>query len=60
MICPHCQKEIEDALLARYLASKGGKKGTRTLTPEQQAMMLEARNRKKERAVALDSPVIYP
>lgn len=40
MKCPHCNKDIEDALLARHLASKGGKKSKRTLTPEQARNMV--------------------
>jgi len=26
MLCPHCNKEIEDKLIAHHLASKAGKK----------------------------------
>lgn len=26
MICPHCEKEIDDKLVGQYFARKGGKK----------------------------------
>lgn len=45
MKCPHCTQEIDDALLAKYLAAKGGKVGKREITPEQQAKMQEARKK---------------
>ena len=51
MICPHCNEEIDDSLIAKHLASKGGKSGgkksKRKITPEQQAKMQEARKRGK-------------
>lgn len=47
MKCPHCQQEITDDLIAHYLASKGGKKSKRVLTPEQAKAMVEAREKKK-------------
>lgn len=50
MDCPHCQKRIDDATLARYLASKGGKRSRRAITPEQQEKMQEARKAKKDKA----------
>ena len=50
MNCPHCRKLIDDKLIARYLASTGGKKSKRKITPEQQATMQAARLAKiKER-----------
>lgn len=49
MNCPHCKQEIDDALIAKYLAAKGGKSGgkksRRIITPEQQAKMQEARKK---------------
>ena len=47
MKCPHCLQEIADNLIAHYLASKGGKKSKRTLTPEQAKEMVESREKKK-------------
>ena len=44
MICPHCKKDIPDKTVAKHLASKGGAKSKRTITPEQQAKMQERRN----------------
>ena len=35
MKCPHCNKEIDDTLIAKHLASKGGKKSSSNLTKEQ-------------------------
>ena len=43
MKCPHCQKEIEDTLIAAHLASKGGSRSKRKITPEQQTAMQQAR-----------------
>ncbi len=37
MICPHCKKEIDDGVIARHLASKGGSKYSSSLTPEQRS-----------------------
>ena len=49
MTCPHCQTDIDDVILARHMASKGGKKSRRTLTPDQQAMMRAAKKSKKSK-----------
>jgi len=46
MKCPHCNGEISDTEAARYIASKGGSKSKRRITPEQQAKMQAARRRK--------------
>lgn len=35
MKCPHCNKEISDQLIAKHLASKGGKKSSERMTKEQ-------------------------
>lgn len=45
MNCPHCQQLIPDNLIAKHLASKGGKKSKRTLTPEAQAKMQAGRKK---------------
>lgn len=47
MKCPHCGKRIPDDRIARHLASKGGRKSKRTLTPAQARKMVEAREKKK-------------
>ena len=35
MKCPHCNKDINDTLIAKHLASKGGKKSSDNLTKEE-------------------------
>lgn len=50
MICPHCNKNIPDATVAKHLASKGGKAGRRTITPEQQAAMHAAKQAKRKKS----------
>lgn len=45
MKCPHCHQTISDELIAKHLASKGGKKSVRKITPEQQAKMQAARKK---------------
>lgn len=47
MICPNCCREIDDKLIAAYLASKGGSKSRRTLTTEQAQAMQAARQAKR-------------
>jgi hypothetical protein len=47
MICPHCQKDIPDATVAKHLASKGGKVSKRTITPSQQKQMQAAKRAKR-------------
>lgn len=44
--CPHCSKEIDDQILARHLASKGGKASTK-LSSERAKNMVKAREDKK-------------
>lgn len=46
MICPHCQKDIPDATVAKHLAAKGGRKSRRTITPEQQKKLQAAKRAK--------------
>jgi len=43
MKCPHCDGRISDKVIARYLASKGGKKSKRVLTTEQAQKMVAMR-----------------
>ena len=50
MRCPHCNKEIPNEQIAKALASKGGSKSRRKISPEQQAKMQAARRRKKDLA----------
>lgn len=47
MECPKCGNKISDKIVARHLASKGGRKSRRVLTPEQARKMVESRERKK-------------
>jgi hypothetical protein len=35
MICPNCKTEINDTLIAKHLASKGGKKSSSNMTKQQ-------------------------
>jgi hypothetical protein len=48
MKCPKCGSNISDKLIAKYLASKGGSKSRRVLTPEQARKMVEAREAKRK------------
>jgi len=48
MNCPHCKKKISDKEISHYLASKGGRKSRRTLTPDQARAMVAARENKKK------------
>lgn len=45
--CPHCKKEIDDQILARHLASKGGKASTK-LSSERAKGMVKTREDKKD------------
>lgn len=48
MKCPHCGEKISDKVIAKHLASKGGSKSRRVLTPEQARKMVEAREAKRK------------
>jgi len=48
MKCPHCGKTINLKKAARELASKGGRKSRRSLSPEDARKMVEAREAKKK------------
>ncbi len=39
MNCPHYNKQIDNKLISKHLASKGGKSSKRTISPEAQAKM---------------------
>ena len=47
MKCPKCGTKISDKVIAKHLASKGGSKSRRVLTPEQARKMVEAREAKR-------------
>lgn len=47
-ICPHCNKEIDNTLISKHLASIGGKKSKRKLTTEQALRMVKAREAKRK------------
>ena len=47
MRCPKCGTKISDKAIAKHLASKGGSKSRRVLTPEQARKMVEAREAKR-------------
>ena len=47
MNCPHCSKPIDDKVISKHLASKGGQKSTRVISPEAQKKMQEGRARRK-------------
>ena len=47
MKCPKCAANIPDSAIAKHLASKGGSKSKRTLTPAQAKAMVAAREKKK-------------
>lgn len=55
MKCPHCGKTIKSTTIARHLASIGGKKSKRKVTPKQRdekgrfRKMQEGKRRKCER-----------
>lgn len=49
MKCPKCQANIPDKAIAKHLASKGGSKSKRTLTPAQAKSMVAARERRKSK-----------
>ena len=39
MYCPYCQHHIDDDVIAKHLARKGGQKSRREITPDQQYRM---------------------
>lgn len=47
MKCPKCHADIPDKTIAKHLASKGGSKSRRKLTPAQARAMVKAREQKK-------------
>lgn len=47
MKCPKCGTKISDKAIAKHLASKGGSKSRRILTPKQARKMVEAREAKR-------------
>lgn len=48
MNCPKCGNTISDKEIAKHLASKGGKKSRRSLSPEDARKMVEAREKKRK------------
>ena len=48
MKCPKCMHVIDDKLVAKYRAAKGGAKGKRAINKEAQAKMQAGRQTKKE------------
>jgi len=48
MKCPKCGSRISDKVIAKHLASKGGSKSHRILTPEQARQMVAAREAKRK------------
>ncbi len=48
MKCPKCGSKISDKAIAKHLASKGGSKSRRILTPEQARAMVAAREAKRK------------
>lgn len=49
MDCPHCKKEIDDKLVGKYFASKGGKASSRTLSSEDAKAMVRKREAIKKK-----------
>ncbi len=45
MKCPHCDKNIPDKVISKHLASKGGTKSKRTITPVEQKKLQAARKK---------------
>lgn len=48
MKCPKCGSDISDKAIAKHLASKGGSKSRRTLSPKQARAMVAAREAKRK------------
>ena len=51
MDCPHCNTPIDDKLISKHLASKGGKASKRQLSPETAKKMVEAREKKRKATI---------
>lgn len=51
MKCPHCNAPIDDKLISKHLASKGGKASKRQLSPETAKKMVEAREKKRKATI---------
>lgn len=49
MKCPHCGRKIDAPTVARDLGRRGGEKSKRTITPEQQIRMQQARSINRSR-----------
>ena len=47
MNCPHCTKQIDDKLISKHLASKGGKASKRGISIEAQEKMQAGRGKSK-------------
>ncbi len=45
MICPHCEETIDDALLAKHLGAKGGRRPSVKITSVHARRMVAARER---------------
>lgn len=48
MKCPHCAEDIDEKLISKYFASKGGKISKRVLTSEQAKAMVKSRENRKQ------------
>ena len=51
MKCPHCDMLINDKLISKHLASKGGKASKRQLSSETARKMVEAREKKRKATI---------
>jgi len=51
MNCPHCTKPIDDKLISKHLASKGGKASKRQLSSETAKKMVEEREKKRKATI---------
>jgi hypothetical protein len=45
MICPNCGEEIDDKLISKHLAGKGGRASSRTLSSEDAKKMAAQRGK---------------
>lgn len=48
MLCPHCNKEIQDAAVTKAAAAIAGRKSRRTLTAEQAREMVRRREDRRK------------